>query len=271
MEVIPLSSLGRMLFPLAGVQPFNPGDSLMNLSSRLSFVRRRARGLQCCRLPLAIAGLIMAATWLHSDVRGATLYSEDFDDGNAATRWTTATSGAVTSADFAYDYTTTLDFAGNPIGVPQTGQTTHTGLKLAANTERARHRRGRGHQCVRERSGSDDFGRHDVRYVCPLHRHRFWEHDLRHVRVLSFDSDGHVQFIGAGRDERLLVYRLIGQRHIVRRCERSRRELRTIPLRDTWTAAKTRERLGRRRIRHCFPTKMARAAFRWRATFSIGG
>jgi hypothetical protein len=78
--------------------------------------------------------LLFAGALLLSEARSAVLYSEDFDDGSAATRWTTATSGAVTSADFAYDYTSTLDFAGNPIGVPQAGQTTHTGLKLAANT-----------------------------------------------------------------------------------------------------------------------------------------
>jgi hypothetical protein len=70
---------------------------------------------------------------LSSRAHGA-IYAEDFDDGNAATRWTTVTSGAVTSSNFAFDYASELDFAGNPIGVPQAGQTTHTGLRLAANT-----------------------------------------------------------------------------------------------------------------------------------------
>jgi hypothetical protein len=87
--------------------------------------------------PLAIArwaSVFAGAVLLACEARGAALYTEDFDDGNAATRWTTATSGAVTSSNFAFDYTSELDFAGNPIGVPQAGQTTHTGLKLAANT-----------------------------------------------------------------------------------------------------------------------------------------
>ena len=104
-----------------------------------SFLLRGARRAQNQRLPLAIASwvLFFAGALLHSEARSAVIYSENFDDGSAPTRWTTVTSGPVTSADFAYDYTTTLDFAGNPIGVPQTGQTTHTGLKLAANTGRS--------------------------------------------------------------------------------------------------------------------------------------
>ncbi|MCC7476409.1 MAG: hypothetical protein IT425_13525 [Pirellulales bacterium] len=63
----------------------------------------------------------------------APIFSEDFDDGNAATRWTTVSSNANTLANYAFDYSGVLDFNSNPIGVPQTGQTTHTGLKLAAN------------------------------------------------------------------------------------------------------------------------------------------
>jgi hypothetical protein len=100
------------------------------------FSSRGARNAQNHKVSFAIASLALfgAVAVLHSRALGATLYSENFDDGNAATRWTTVTSGAVTSADFAYDYSSTLDFAGNPIGVPQTGQITHTGLKLAANT-----------------------------------------------------------------------------------------------------------------------------------------
>jgi hypothetical protein len=65
--------------------------------------------------------------------RAATLYSEDFDDGNAATRWTTVQFNADSSANYAFDYSGVLDFNGNPIGVPQAGQTTHTGLRMAAN------------------------------------------------------------------------------------------------------------------------------------------
>src|SRR4051794_7815228 len=100
---------------------------------------RGARRRQNSRLSYIIVSsvLILAGTFLLSEARSAVIYTEDFDDGIASTRWTTATSGPTTSADFAYDYTTTLDFAGNPIGVPQTGQTSHTGLKLAANTAAA--------------------------------------------------------------------------------------------------------------------------------------
>src|SRR4051794_7976716 len=100
------------------------------------FLLRGARRAQNRRLPFVVTGLVLffAGTLLLSEARSATIYTENFDDGSAATRWTTATSGPTTSADFAYDYTATLDFAGNPIGVPQTGQTSHTGLKLAANT-----------------------------------------------------------------------------------------------------------------------------------------
>jgi hypothetical protein len=102
----------------------------------LSSLLRRARSTQSHTLPSAIASwaLVFAAAVLPSKAHGASLYTEDFDDGNAATRWTTVTSGPVTSSNFAFDYTSELDFAGNPIGVPQAGQTTHTGLRLAANT-----------------------------------------------------------------------------------------------------------------------------------------
>ena len=101
-----------------------------------SFLLRGARKAQNRPRPFAIASLVLfvAVALLHSQAQSAIIYSEDFDDGNASTRWTTVTAGTVTSSDYAFDYTTTLDFAGNPIGVPQTGQTTHTGLKLAANT-----------------------------------------------------------------------------------------------------------------------------------------
>jgi hypothetical protein len=63
------------------------------------------------------------------------IFEENFDDGNAATRWTTVSHSADTSADYAFDYSGVLDFNGNPIGVPQTGQTTHTGLRLSANND----------------------------------------------------------------------------------------------------------------------------------------
>lgn len=73
------------------------------------------------------------ASFIATHSVAAPIYTEDFDDGNAASRWSTATTGASTVSDFAFDYSGVLDFNGNPIGVPQTGQTTHTGLKLAAN------------------------------------------------------------------------------------------------------------------------------------------
>src|SRR5262249_25858621 len=76
---------------------------------------------------------VFAGTLLLPEAHSATLYSEDFDDGNASTRWTTITSGVGTSSNFAFDYSAVTDFNGNLIGVPQAGQTTHTGLKLAAN------------------------------------------------------------------------------------------------------------------------------------------
>ncbi len=100
------------------------------------FSRCGARNARNHRVSFAIASLALfaAGSVLNSQANSATLYTENFDDGNASSRWTTVTSGPVSSADFAFDYTSVLDFAGNPIGVPQTGQTTHTGLKLAANT-----------------------------------------------------------------------------------------------------------------------------------------
>lgn len=84
--------------------------------------------------PCAGAIALLTIAMLLPAARGATIFSEDFDDGAAASRWTTVTSGPSTLADYAFDYTAVTDFNGNPIGVPQTGQTSHTGLKLAANT-----------------------------------------------------------------------------------------------------------------------------------------
>jgi hypothetical protein len=103
--------------------------------SGLSYLLCGARRAQCHRLPFAIASLVLffAGVLLLSEAHSAPIYSEDFDDGNASTRWTTVTVASA-SSNFAFDYTSTLDYAGNPIGVPQAGQTTHTGLKLAANT-----------------------------------------------------------------------------------------------------------------------------------------
>ncbi len=81
----------------------------------------------------SLAALLTVAALRSTVTHAADIYSENFDDGNAATRWTTVTSGPVTSSDFAFDYSSVLGFDGNPIGVPQAGQTTSTGLKLSAN------------------------------------------------------------------------------------------------------------------------------------------
>jgi len=53
-------------------------------------------------------------------------YSEDFQDGNAASRWTVSQAGGVNAADFAFDYST--------LGIPLAPNGTGTiGLKLEAN------------------------------------------------------------------------------------------------------------------------------------------
>lgn len=53
-------------------------------------------------------------------------YSEDFQDGNAASRWTVSQAGGVNAADFAFDYST--------LGIPAAPSGTGTiGLKLEAN------------------------------------------------------------------------------------------------------------------------------------------
>jgi hypothetical protein len=57
----------------------------------------------------------------------AAIFTENFDDGNAASRWTTVQKTADAGSNFALDYST---FG---IGVPRTGQTTSTGLQLWAN------------------------------------------------------------------------------------------------------------------------------------------
>jgi hypothetical protein len=63
-----------------------------------------------------------------------TLFNEDFDDGNAASRWTTVQKSADAGSNFAFDYTSVNSpIDSNPIGVPRPGQTTHTGLQLWAN------------------------------------------------------------------------------------------------------------------------------------------
>lgn len=102
----------------------------------LSHLLRLERSERAHTSAIASLAWLVAGTFLLSDAHSAVIYSENFDDSSAASRWTTVTSGSATS-NFAFDYTTELDFAGNPIGVPQTGQTTRIGLKLAANTASA--------------------------------------------------------------------------------------------------------------------------------------
>jgi len=56
-----------------------------------------------------------------------TLYTENFDDGTAASRWTTSQTGGTNLANFAYDY--------SAVGIPTApGGTGSTGLRFDANT-----------------------------------------------------------------------------------------------------------------------------------------
>jgi autotransporter-associated beta strand protein len=70
-----------------------------------------------CALVLATLPAVAAAQ---------VFYSEDFQDGNAASRWTVSQAGGVNAADFAFDYST--------LGIPAAPSGTGTiGLKLEAN------------------------------------------------------------------------------------------------------------------------------------------
>ncbi|MFM7413912.1 MAG: autotransporter-associated beta strand repeat-containing protein, partial [Planctomycetota bacterium] len=55
------------------------------------------------------------------------LFSENFNDGNAASRWSTSTAGGTNIADFAFDYST--------VGIPSAPNGSgSTGLRFAVNT-----------------------------------------------------------------------------------------------------------------------------------------
>ena len=76
-------------------------------------------------LRLVAAGLFVAA--LPGLSAAQVLYTETFDDGTAASRWTTSQTGGTNVADFAYDYST----AGIPTAPSGTGS---TGLRFDTNT-----------------------------------------------------------------------------------------------------------------------------------------
>ena len=76
-------------------------------------------------LRLVAAGLFVAA--LPGLSAAQVLYTENFDDGTAASRWTTAQTGGTNLANFAYDYST----AGIPTAPGGTGS---TGLRFDTNT-----------------------------------------------------------------------------------------------------------------------------------------
>ena len=71
------------------------------------------------------AGLV--ATALVGISNAQVLYTENFDDGTAASRWTTSQTGGTNLANFAYDYST----AGIPTAPGGTGS---TGLRFDTNT-----------------------------------------------------------------------------------------------------------------------------------------
>ena len=80
-------------------------------------------------LRLVAAGLFVAA--LPGLSAAQVLYTETFDDGQAATRWTTSPSGNPAYAiDYAFDYATAS------IPVAPSGTST-TGLKMEVNTSGA--------------------------------------------------------------------------------------------------------------------------------------
>jgi len=83
--------------------------------------------MRVASLPLTAAAVIMAVA-LGQPVSAQVLYSETFDDGNAASRWTTSPSGNPNYAiDYAFDYASA--------GIPAApGSTSTTGLKMEVNT-----------------------------------------------------------------------------------------------------------------------------------------
>lgn len=77
------------------------------------------------------AGLTAAAFALSAVTSAfAASYTENFDDGNAASRFDTVLQNSART-DYTADYA--FNYASLGIGLPQAGQTTTTGLKLAVN------------------------------------------------------------------------------------------------------------------------------------------
>ena len=76
---------------------------------------------------LRILAVSVATAALTGVASAQVLYSENFDDGTAAARWTTSQTGGTNIANFAYDYST----AGIPTAPGGTGS---TGLRFDTNT-----------------------------------------------------------------------------------------------------------------------------------------
>jgi hypothetical protein len=86
------------------------------------------------RVKVALFGVLVAGS---APLMAAPIFSENFDDGNAASRWTTVSTSADTGAVYNFDYSSVVDYNGASIGVPQAGQTSHTGLQMWANRSNA--------------------------------------------------------------------------------------------------------------------------------------
>lgn len=80
------------------------------------------------RRKLIVAAIAGAAG---SSIASASTYTDNFDDHAAASRFTTVVSDP-THTDYVTNYD--FDYSSLGIGVPQAGQVSTTGLKLAANT-----------------------------------------------------------------------------------------------------------------------------------------
>ena len=68
------------------------------------------------RQTMLAAAVALAAVVCASDVRGQALYSENFNDGLAGTRWTLSGTGGTSTSDFAFDYTVSTTIPVAPRG-----------------------------------------------------------------------------------------------------------------------------------------------------------
>lgn len=68
------------------------------------------------RQTMLAAAVGLAAVVIASDVRGQVFYSENFNDGLAATRWTLSGTGGTNVSDFAFDYTVSTTIPAAPRG-----------------------------------------------------------------------------------------------------------------------------------------------------------